>query len=204
MLGMSFDETENEYFSYSFKCPINILPLIIVLITTFALAGCDPGEPQGSSDDLQINGYAAALTQNEFNELTPEEQYQVANKLYGTLFRGVSAEEFFDFSSGTSTLRTKSNTFLSDTRYLLKSPLSNAKLLEVNSLIEGFDDQGNPNEADAKYTFDTDSDADENERAMQIPLARIKEYPLSRDLYIQWMAYFLSNTMICANLYVKP
>ena len=31
---------------------------------------------------------------------------------------------------------------------------------------------------------------------MQIPLARIKEYPISRDLYVQWMAYFLSNTIM--------
>ncbi len=31
---------------------------------------------------------------------------------------------------------------------------------------------------------------------MQIPLARIKEYPVSRDLYVQWMAYFLSNTIM--------
>ncbi len=27
-------------------------------------------------------------------------------------------------------------------------------------------------------------------------LARIKEYPISRDLYVQWMAYFLSNTIM--------
>jgi len=31
---------------------------------------------------------------------------------------------------------------------------------------------------------------------MQLPLARIKEYPISRDLYVQWMAYFLSNTIM--------
>ncbi len=48
----------------------------------------------------------------------------------------------------------------------------------------------------AKYSFDPDTDANENEKAMQLPLARIKEYPISRDLYVQWMAYFLSNTIM--------
>ena len=169
---------------------------MVTMAAAIGLAGCDPGQPKGSSDDLEISGFAKALTQEEFNALAPEQQYQVASKLYGTFFRGISAEDFFELSAGTATLVPKSSTFLTDARKSLKTPLSNADLLAVNGVIEGFDEEGNPNEDDAKYEFDDDNDADENERAMQIPLARIKEYPVSRDLYVQWMAYFLSNTIM--------
>ncbi len=175
---------------------VKTLSIKVALLTTaFGLLGCDPGLPEGSSG-FNATGFAAPLSQAEFNALPPEEQYQVASKLYGTMYRGISAEDFFDLSAGTESLSPKNSTFLIDTRESLKIPLTNANLLEVNSIIEGFDEEGNPNEADAKYSFNDDSDADENQRAMQIPLARIKEYPVSRDLYVQWMAYFLSNTIM--------
>ncbi|NOQ90407.1 MAG: hypothetical protein GQ549_05630 [Gammaproteobacteria bacterium] len=168
---------------------------VIILSIAAGLASCDPGQPKSNSD-LTISGFAAPLSQSEFNSLTAEQQYQVASKLYGTFFRGISAEDFFNLDAGTASLSPKSSTFLSDTRNALSTQLTSAELLEVNTLIEGFDEEGNPNEEDAKYEFNTDSRADVNQRAMQIPLARIKEYPVSRDLYVQWMAYFLSNTIM--------
>ena len=176
--------------------PIKHFTIVASMAVAIGLTGCDPGLPKGASDDLKINGFAEALTQNEFNALPPEQQYQVASKIYGTLFRGISAEDFFSLDQGITTLQPKSNDFLNETRQLLKNTLSNDELLEVNTLIEGLDEEGNPNEEDAKYSFDQDSDIDENEKAVQIPLARIKEYPISRDFYIQWMAYFLSNTIM--------
>jgi len=168
---------------------------LLCLTASLGLAACDPGLPEGSSG-FNVSGYAAPLSQAEFNSLTPEEQYQVANKLYGTFFRGISAEDFFDLSGGTENLVPKSTTFLTDTRKSLKTSLASEKLQEVNGIIEGFDDEGNPNADDAKYEFDDNSRADENERAMQIPLARIKDYPISRDLFVQWVAYFLANTIM--------
>lgn len=169
---------------------------MIASLALVSLIGCDPGQPEGASEDLQISGFAGALSQSEFNSLSPEEQYQVASKLYGTFFRGISAEDFFDLNAGTENLRVKSDSFLVETREKLKSHLSIVKLNEVNALIEGLDEFGNPDEDVAKYSFHTDSRPYVNQRAMQIPLARIKEYPVSRDLYVQWMAYFLSNTIM--------
>ncbi len=136
------------------------------------------------------------MSQAEFNSLPAEAQYQVANKLYGTLFRGISAEEFFNLNAGMNNLKPKSNSFLADTKQALKTDLSINELLAVNSVVEGFDSEGNANEDDAKYSFDDDTRPDQDEKARQIPLARIKEYPISRDLYVQWMAYFLSNTIM--------
>ena len=168
---------------------------VIILSIAAGLASCDPGQPKSNSD-LTISGFAAPLSQSEFNSLTEEQQYQVASKLYGTFYRGITAEDFFNLDAGTTNLSLKSSTFLTDTRNALSTQLTSEELLAVNTLIEGFDEEGNPNEEDAKYEFHTDSRADVNQRAMQIPLARIKEYPISRDFYVQWMAYFLSNTIM--------
>ena len=168
---------------------------LLCLATAIGLAGCDPGTPEANSG-FNVSGFAAPLSQTEFNSLPPEQQYQVASKLYGTLLRGISAEDFFALEAGTANLSPKSSTFMVDTKKALETTLSVDELRAADTLIEGFDSEGNPNEDDAKYSFDPDSDADENEKAMQIPLARIKEYPISRDMYVQWMAYFLSNTIM--------
>lgn len=168
---------------------------MVFLLTTCSLIGCDPGQPNVDSG-FNASGRAAPLSQSEFNSLPPEEQYQVASKLYGTLFRGISAEDFYDLNAGVVNLKPKSRTFLIDAKKALSTRLSTAELLAADTLIEGLDSEGNATEADAKYSFDGDTRPDENEKAMQIPLARIKEYPISHDLYVQWMAYFLSNTIM--------
>ena len=181
---------------YPIKCVSTVAAKLIATVALVSLMGCEPGQPDGASEGLQISGFSAALSQSEFNSLSAEKQYQVASKLYGTFFRGISAEDFFDLNVGTENLRPKSNNFLLETREKLNNPLTVAKLNEANSLIEGLDAEGNRDEDLAKYSFHTDSRPYVNQRAMQIPLARIKEYPVSRDLYVQWMAYFLSNTIM--------
>ncbi|MCK5666337.1 MAG: hypothetical protein KAI17_22760, partial [Thiotrichaceae bacterium] len=167
----------------------------LILLASVALVSCDPGQPSSSSG-VEITGFAAPLSQSEFNSLDAEEQYQVASKLYGTFYRGIPADDFYNLDSGISSLSPKSTTFLTDVRKSLETQLSSTELIAVNAVIEGFDEEGNPSEADAKYEFDTESRPDRNQRAMQIPLARIKEYPISRDFYVQWMAYFLANTIM--------
>lgn len=168
---------------------------VVCLCATVSLIGCDPGLPESNSG-FNASGFAAPLSQAEFNALSPEDQYQVASKLYGTLFRGISAEDFYNLDAGVEVLSPKSTTFITDTKKALSNSLSVSELLAANTLIEGLDSEGNAVEEDAKYTFDTNTDVEKNERAMQIPLAHIKEYPISRDLYVQWMAYFLSNTIL--------
>ncbi len=179
-------------FEHSLKKQLSKLALITAAI---GLMACDPGQPDINSGS-HVTGFAAPLSQAEFNSLPAEAQYQVASKLYGTLFRGISAEDFFDLNAGVDTLKPKSSNFLNNTRQALTRTLSPNELLAVDTVIEGFDSEGNVIEDDAKYSFDPDSDADENEKTMQLPLARIKEYPISRDFYVQWMAYFLSNTIM--------
>jgi hypothetical protein len=179
----------------TFDHSIKQLTKLAIATAVISLMACDPGQPEINSDS-NVTGFAAPLSQAEFNSLTAETQYQVASKLYGTLFRGISAEDFFDLNAGVANLKPKNNNFLADTKQALKKNLTIDELLAVDAVIEGFDNEGNAIEENAKYSFDPDSDADENEKTMQLPLARIKEYPISRDFYVQWMAYFLSNTIM--------
>ncbi len=163
--------------------------------TTVLLVGCDPGSPEGTAE-FSAGGKAAALTQAEFNQLPPEQQYQVAHKLTATLFKGIPAEDFFDLSSGTDKLTPRNPNFLNEVRAALKTKMNPFDRQAIDIEIDGIDSEGNPDPDQAKYLFDTRDDAERNQRPRQIPLARIKEYPLSRDQFVQWMAYFLANTIM--------
>jgi hypothetical protein len=171
-----------------FKLPLIIAGSMLVL-------GCDPGLPEGSND-FAAGGSAVALSQGAFNTLSAEDQYMVANKLLGTMFRGVSAEDFFDLNAGVGNLQPNSATYLEDLKNALARNMSHAEVLAYDTIIDGLDAEGNPDPANAKYEFDTRSDLESNRRSKQLPLARIKEYPISRDMFVHWMAYVLTNTIM--------
>ena len=169
---------------------------LLCLATAIGLAGCDPGTPSGETG-FSAGGAAAPLSQAEFNSLPAEQQYQVASKLYGSLFRGITTDEFFDLSAGMDNLQPRNTNFINDTKNKLSTDLSLDVISEYDKAIDGLDDEfSNPDPDLAKYSFDTRTDLEGNQRPRQIPLARIKDYPISRDLYINWMAYFLANTIM--------
>lgn len=162
------------------------LPLILGISTV--VLGCDPGLPEGNND-FAAGGTAVALSQGEFNSLPPEQQYMVANKLMGTMFRGVAVEDFFDVNAGMANLQPRSNNFLNDVKTRLATDMSNAEVLAHDTVIDGLDAEGNPVPDDAKYIFS-------DRRPKELPLARIKEYDVSRDMFVHWMAYVLANTIM--------
>lgn len=161
---------------------------VVVLCAAIFLASCDPGAPEGSSE-VRGSGFAAELSQSEFNALPPAQQYAVANKLLNTMFRGTSVEDFFDTSNGITNLTPRSRNFLNEERSLLNTKLLTTEVLAHDTIIDGLDAEGNPVAANAKYLFS-------NNRPMELPLARIKEYPVSNDMFVHWMAYFLANTIM--------
>ncbi len=169
---------------------------LLCLLAVFGLVACDPGVPSGQTE-FSVGGAAAPLSQAEFNTLPPEQQYQVASKLYGAFFRGINAEDFFDLSDGMENLQPKSNNFINDLRNKLSTDLSLDVISEYDKAIDGLDeDLSNPDPDLARYRFDTRTDMESNQRPRQLPMARIKDYPISRDLYVNWMAYFLANTIM--------
>lgn len=100
--------------------------LSIVIILLFLITGCwDSGGSGGNSNDTGASagsaggagdaGQSADLNQvsnAEWEDLSSEEQYAVSNKLLGTLYKGLPAEEFFNFTPGNDSpsAKSKSNT----------------------------------------------------------------------------------------------
>ena len=179
-----------------FKYKFNRAAKLLCLVSAVGLAACDPGVPSGQTG-FAAGGAAAPLSQAEFNSLPPEQQYQVANKLYGAFFRGINAEDFFDMSQGMANLKPKNPNFINDLREKLSKDLTLDELTSYDRAIDGLDeDLANPDPELARYEFDSRTDMEGNQRPRQLPLARIKDYPISRDLYVNWMAYFLANTIM--------
>ena len=171
-----------------------ILPVIIMTL----VAGCQPGKPSEGADDdnYDVTGFADELSQREFAALPAAQQYLVANKLLGTFYRGVAVDEFFDLSAGIDALSVQQSDFINQTRAALDRDLPDSTVAAVDQAIFGLDSQGNADEEQARYSFDGDTDADDTDRPKQEPLARITDLPLSRNLMAQWMAYFLTNTIL--------
>lgn len=80
--------------------------MCVFLAAVLSSVVCSLEAPSGStSSDLQP--YSGELTKSEYNALTDEQKYQVANKLMGTIFKGVLVDDFFDISDGMDNLSLK-------------------------------------------------------------------------------------------------
>ncbi len=145
------------------------------------LVGCQAEQLQDHENRANItktNGAAVALSETEYDKLTPEKQYQVANKLSATLYKGVPASDFFDFSRGVNELKVDAGRdYISDTREALSSRIVN-KDYYLNAIS-------------SRYSLSNEGRAITAE-----PLATIREYPISRELFESWMAYTLANTIL--------
>ncbi len=118
------------------------------------------------------------LPKPAYDKLSPLQKYQVSNKLLSTLYKGMPADEFFIISDSfnTSQLKNKEN-MLDIIEKQLDTPLDpNEKYLIVQRVNE-------------KYVFD-------NVGYPQKILALLYEFPLSKDYFDMWMAYFLANTIM--------
>ena len=103
-------------------------------------------------------------------------------------------DAFFDLSAGLkSPVRKDQADTLSDIRMRLGQPLDTETRYRIDRLIEGdpdaLDVNGDPEPLEPRYAFN-------NNRPKQMPLARITEYPLSKDMFSQWMALHLTNTIL--------
>ncbi len=163
-----------------------MLPFLIVL--SVLTAGCGVNLPgQGDQEDLVISGFAEPLSGEEYSRLDSEQQYQVADKLLGSMYKGVAVADFFDISQGMDELSLKEgHDFLSSVRTALSRPLDSATLDYYNKQIQGDPGAG----TGARFTFTPD------ELPKQLPLARIYQYPLSKDLFDHWVAWHLTNTIL--------
>ena len=124
----------------------------------------------------KTTGAAIALTTEEYDQFSPEQKFNIINKLLSTLYKGISASEFFDIDQGIESLKVADNG-----NQLLNTHKSiSEKLVQKDSYA---------NAINTRHLFNHDA-----RRALGKLLAIIIEYPMSRDLFEAWMAYILVNT----------
>ena len=153
---------------------------LVLLLISILLISCKANElevDEEKNTEKAPTSAAKPLTESKFNSLTSEQQYQVANKLAGTLYKGIPLSEFFDFSAIDSEYR------LGDGRGFLTKTKSKLTARVKNKA-------GYANVIDLRYNFN------EVRKPTALPLATIREFPISRDLFEAWMAYTLANTIL--------
>lgn len=172
-------------------------PLLFVVLSAVGIVACNPGTPRDrDATTYEAEGAASHLSNSTFRSLPPEQQYQVANRLLTTVYRGVAVDEFFDLSDGLYPLQPSNRNFLRDTRAALTTPMSSAERAAARARIGLNSDDTPTNDEDALFEFTNSSNDNTTPLYRQIPLAQISEFPLSRDLYVEWMTYFLANTIM--------
>lgn len=175
---------------------LKLLPLI--LVTT--ILGCAPNDPSEGQPPVSlfqdsVTGKAAPLTQAEYSALTAEQQFRVANKLLGTMFRGVSVNEFFDISQGMNNLTVKDPNFLYNTAVKLVTTIPTIDDIvpdgELN--IDEYRDKigrlGTPN---SMFTISVLAEG----APQEVALAHTTQLPLSADSFNNWVAYILANSIL--------
>ena len=172
-------------------CSKVALPLVFV-----SLAACDPGQPElgaAQGGSVSAGGVAVMLSDQEFRSMDTDGQYQVANKVLSTLYKGVPVAEFYDLSDGlTDAPRLSDQYTLGQLQRQLLTPLPDRERAKYDRYIVGdpdADDDESGRLMRAAFRFD-------GNRPRQMPLARITTYPISRDGFSQWMAWHLANTIL--------
>ena len=119
---------------------------LVVLLSVTLVTACKPEEPQQNGQGKGAIAFSYTLTQSEFNSLSPDDQFVVANKVLSVMQRGVPADEFFDLSQGFETPVVAQSNFLNTLQYDLQSPLSGEELSRQNKLIFGISNDPNTEE----------------------------------------------------------
>jgi hypothetical protein len=147
--------------------------ILTVIALTILVQGCAPTTAPNGGPQAEL------LSGADYMALSPEQKYAVTSKLLTSLYKGTPANEFFDLSQGLSqpVLQQDIN-HLEEIKKALDQPLPNLGSHISTVFNKHF----------------TSSYQMNNTRA--IPMAVLYELPLSRDMYVRWMAYKLTNTIL--------
>jgi len=185
----------NEASQAGKKMATYFLRSVAGLFICCSIVACKPSDPEGSSskNDKTLS-YSFTLSQSEFDNLAPEDQFMVANKLLSTMYRGIPADQFFDLTQGLEEPVVQFDNFITTTQTALQTKMSNEEIVAVNQDIFGVNDDIETEEVDesipARFT-----NIDNNE-PHQIFMARNHTYPISKNQMEQWMSFFLANTIM--------
>lgn len=164
-------------------------------LAVVALAGCKPEEPaEGSnSQSREALSHGYTLSQSEFDSLSPDDQFIVANKALSTMYRGLPADQFFNVPAGLQSPQVKFSNFISDTQIKLQTKLTFDERFSWDQRILGKDDDP---ETEADESIQARFTSFDNDQPHHIYMARMQTYPLSHDQMVTWMSYFLANTIM--------
>jgi len=160
----------------------------ILLLLTLALAACGGGS--NNSGGSGSGGSAGTVTPSalpeqvmmerisdtEYDAMSAEDKYALANKIMGTLFKGIAPDEFFDLLMGLSS----------------PIPLDSQNIVSQieADLLVGINETTYRNRVQQNYEFD------DKQKPSQYQLALLYETPISRNYFEMWMAYQLTNTIL--------
>ena len=172
---------------------------MLLVAVALLLSACEPpgappslGAAEGTS--RPAGGSATALSDAEFEALEPDAQYRLVNKLLGTLYKGVPVADFYALDTGRALrARLDGAPTLASIRTALATDLPPEERARLDREIVGdedaLDEAGQPSPLEPLWRLD-------DARPKQMPLARMIHYPVSRDAYVQWMAWHLANTIL--------
>ncbi len=188
--------------------PMNNQLMFVLLGSTLWLAACGEGtdgsapaagaalglsaEQPGAPAVIPNSVLTQRLSDNKFNTLDPVEQYRVTNKLYSTVYKGLSVPDFFKLDDGLNNPQTvNGGRYISGVMTRLQTDLTADEQQRLDLAILGSDvvETDSTDYLEASYTFSRD-------KARELPLARIHVYPISRQVYVQWMAWHLANSIL--------
>ena len=157
---------------------------IILSTVVFGLSACLSSEDDATnSADFTppTTGIAATTQDSDYQELSSIQKYEVSNKLLATLYKGLPAKDFFDFSGGTKTLELKSTeNQLEIIKIQLSTPEKNySKIITYTN---------NFYFSDGENAF--------RRSPIEVPLTYMHELPLSSEFFDMWIAYQLTNTIL--------
>ena len=167
---------------------------LAILVSILAITACDTTAPQDKAKSSSSTP-SFELSQSEFNSLSKENQYAVLNKVLAPMGRGMPLDEFADTTKGLDSLVLKDSKSLDTLRTSLKTGLSYSKQENLDTELFGadatYDDDGNEitSEVDAMFSYSSDD-------PQEIYMARMLRYPLSKNQFDNWMAYFLADTIM--------
>ncbi len=133
------------------------------------------------SPTIPNSGLMTSYSNEDYQALSPLVQYRLTNTLATSLFKGIPADDFFDFTNGTASLQLKS---------------SDNGLAQIYDALQNYDPNLLQTYHDTNIKYFTDADQQLRFAPLEEPLVFLFELPLSRDYFDLWMAYQLSNTIL--------
>lgn len=166
------------------------------LALCLALSACSPTSPEDKAGNKEGSplSYSFTLSQEEFDALSEDDQFMVANKVLSTMYRGIPMDEFFDLTQGLENPVVQYTDFINKTQIALQTPLTDDEKLALEKDIFGVSDD--PSTEDVDESIPARFNSFDTRYPEQLFMARNQTYPLSETQMIQWMSFFLANTIM--------